>query len=102
MGRSHFIWKAIARNRNERDLSILAGQGRAVNRRVCQELRAIPTYRWLTEKAAGKMMTLDLPTWSATAEMAADSHAVGGYPIPIDNYVGLRVRREIAVWSWPK
>lgn len=56
----------------------------------------------LTEKAAGKMMTLDLPTWSATAEMAAESRSLGGYHIPIDNNVGLRVGREIAVWSWPK
>lgn len=56
----------------------------------------------LTEKVAGDVMTLDLPTWSATAEMAALSRALGGYHIPIDNNVGLRVGREIAVWSWPK
>lgn len=56
----------------------------------------------LTEKSAGDMMTLDLPTWSATAEMAALSRALGGYHIPIDNNVGLKVGREIAVWSWPK
>ena len=48
------------------------------------------------------MMTLDLPTWSATAEMAALSRAMGGYHIPIDNNVGLKVGREIATWSWPK
>ncbi|MFO0912451.1 MAG: hypothetical protein U0795_05820 [Pirellulales bacterium] len=56
----------------------------------------------LTEKTAGETMTLDLPTWSATAEMAAKSRALGGYHIPIDNNVGLRVGREIATWSWPK
>jgi hypothetical protein len=56
----------------------------------------------LTEKSAGELMTLDLPTWSATAEMAAFSRALGGYHIPIDNDVGLRVGRDIAVWSWPK
>jgi Domain of unknown function (DUF6851)/VCPO second helical-bundle domain len=56
----------------------------------------------LTERNAGEMMTLDLPTWSATAEMAALSRAMGGYHIPIDNNVGLRVGREIATWSWPK
>lgn len=56
----------------------------------------------LTEKSAGETMTLDLPTWSATAEMAAKSRALGGYHIPIDNNVGLRVGREIATWSWPK
>lgn len=56
----------------------------------------------LTETSAGEEMELDLPTWSATAEMAALSRALGGYHIPIDNDVGLRVGREIAVWSWPK
>jgi len=56
----------------------------------------------LTEKDAGEEMTLDLPTWSATAEMAALSRALGGYHIPIDNKVGIKVGREIAVWSWPK
>ncbi len=56
----------------------------------------------LTEDDAGEEITLSLPTWSATAEMAALSRALGGYHIPIDNEVGLRVGREIAVWSWPK
>jgi hypothetical protein len=56
----------------------------------------------LTEQDAGEMVTLDLPTWSATAEMAALSRALGGYHIPIDNEVGIKVGREIAVWSWPK
>jgi len=56
----------------------------------------------LTENVAGDMMTLDLPTWSGTAEMAALSRALGGYHIPVDNNVGLKVGREIAVWSWPK
>lgn len=55
----------------------------------------------LTEKAAGDLVMLDLPTWSGTAEMAALSRALGGYHIPIDNNVGLKVGREIAVWSWP-
>jgi hypothetical protein len=56
----------------------------------------------LTEKAAGEMVGLNLPTFSATAQMAAVSRAMGGYHIPIDNDVGLTVGREIAVWSWPK
>ena len=56
----------------------------------------------LTEKEAGEFVTLDLPTWSGTAEMAARSRALGGYHIPVDNDVGLRVGREIGVWSWPK
>lgn len=56
----------------------------------------------LTEKNAGEMMTLDLKTWSGTAEMAALSRAMGGYHIPIDNNVGLKVGRELTTWSWPK
>ncbi|MBI3725663.1 vanadium-dependent haloperoxidase [bacterium] len=45
---------------------------------------------------------LPLPTFSATAEMAARSRALGGYHIPTDNNVGIEVGRKIAVWSWPK
>ncbi|HUP62148.1 MAG TPA: vanadium-dependent haloperoxidase [Thermoanaerobaculia bacterium] len=56
----------------------------------------------LTESSPGEPQMLDLPTWSATAEMAALSRALGGYHIPIDNNVGLDVGREIAAWSWPK
>ncbi len=56
----------------------------------------------LTEKNAGTFVTLDLRTWAQTAEMAAVSRAIGGYHIPIDNNIGLRVGREIAQWSWPK
>jgi PAP2 superfamily len=56
----------------------------------------------LTEKDGGELMTLDLPTWSGVAEMAALSRAMGGYHIPIDNNVGLDVGRKLAAWSWPK
>ena len=56
----------------------------------------------LTEKNPGTMVDLNLNTFSATSEMAALSRAMGGYHIPIDNNVGLKVGREIAVWSWPK
>lgn len=56
----------------------------------------------LTEMDPGIEINLDLPTFSATAEIAAISRALGGYHIPIDNEVGLKVGREISVWSWPK
>ena len=56
----------------------------------------------LTEKNAGEMVTLDLKTWTKTANMAALSRAMGGYHIPVDNDVGLKVGRELAVWSFPK
>jgi hypothetical protein len=66
--------------------------GYAERRRHCE----------LTEAEAGDFVMLDLPTFSATAEMAAVSRAMGGYHIPVDNDVGLRVGRAIAAWSWPK
>ncbi len=56
----------------------------------------------LTEKSGGEMMTLDMPTWSGVANMAAQSRAMGGYHIPVDNDIGLKVGRELASWSWPK
>ncbi len=62
------------------------------NRKCCE----------LTEKDAGGELSIDLPTFSATADMAALSRAMGGYHIPIDNNVGLEVGRKLAVWSWPK
>jgi len=76
-------------------LELFTGSDRfgAVERRACCAL---------TETAPGGTVELDLPTFSATAEMAARSRAMGGYHIPIDNDVGLRVGRELAVWSWPR
>ncbi len=56
----------------------------------------------MTEKNPGEMVTLELKKWSTTAEMAALSRAMGGYHIPVDNDVGLKVGRDIADWSWPK
>ena len=56
----------------------------------------------LTESDPGEYVELDLPTFSGTAEMAALSRAMGGYHLPIDSEVGLRIGRELAVWSWPK
>ncbi|HLG43187.1 MAG TPA: vanadium-dependent haloperoxidase [Planctomycetota bacterium] len=45
---------------------------------------------------------LRLPTFSATAEMAALSRMLGGYHIATDNNVGLEFGRRIAIYSWPK
>ncbi|HEX2750839.1 MAG TPA: vanadium-dependent haloperoxidase [Verrucomicrobiales bacterium] len=56
----------------------------------------------LTEKVSGQIISIDLNTWSQTAEMAALSRALGGYHIPVDNNIGLKVGRQIADWSWPK
>jgi hypothetical protein len=45
---------------------------------------------------------LRLPTFSATAEMAALSRCMGGYHIATDNVVGLEVGRAIGSYSWPR
>jgi hypothetical protein len=47
-------------------------------------------------------VALALPTFSATAEMAAVSRLWGGYHIRTDNEVGLGVGRKIAQYEWPK
>jgi hypothetical protein len=45
---------------------------------------------------------LPLPTFTATAEMAAVSRLWGGYHIRTDNEVGLEMGRKIADYSWPR
>jgi hypothetical protein len=56
----------------------------------------------LTEQSSPETARIDLPTFSATSTLAAKSRALGGYHIPIDNDVGLRLGRELATWAWPK
>jgi hypothetical protein len=46
-------------------------------------------------------VALALPTFSATAEMAAVSRLWGGYHIRTDNEVGLVAGRQIAQYEWP-
>lgn len=48
-----------------------------------------------------KQVTLQLPTFTATAEMAALSRLWGGYHIRTDNEEGLKMGRKIALYSWP-
>jgi hypothetical protein len=47
-------------------------------------------------------VVLTLPTFSATAEMAAVSRLWGGYHIRTDNETGLVVGRKVAQYEWPK
>jgi hypothetical protein len=51
--------------------------------------------------APSKEIQLKLPTFTATADMAAMSRLWGGYHIRTDNDIGLKVGREIARYSWP-
>ena len=46
-------------------------------------------------------VALDLPTFSATAEMAGISRVMGGYHIQSDNIAGLDLGRKVAAFSFP-
>ena len=48
-----------------------------------------------------RTVRLKLPTFSATAAMAARSRMLGGYHIATDNNVGLEVGEKVARYSWP-
>lgn len=57
----------------------------------------------LTEpKCLEKEVRIELPTFSATAELAGISRVMGGYHIQADNEAGLAMGRAIAEYSWPK
>lgn len=45
---------------------------------------------------------LQLPTFSATAEMAGISRVMGGYHIQSDNIEGLKLGRKVAEFTWPR
>lgn len=69
-----------------------------------RDLRAMQARNGMpaTDLPASRDEVLLLPTFSATAEMAAVSRALGGYHIPYDNDAGLKMGRVIADYSWPK
>jgi hypothetical protein len=47
-------------------------------------------------------VALDLPTFTATAEMAGISRVMGGYHIQADNVAGLELGRKVATYVFPK
>lgn len=47
-------------------------------------------------------VALDLPTFTATAEMAGISRVMGGYHIQADNVAGLELGRKVAMYVFPK
>jgi len=51
--------------------------------------------------ATGTEVRLQLPTFSATAEMAGISRVLGGYHIQADNVAGLDMGRKVADYVWP-
>jgi hypothetical protein len=54
------------------------------------------------DNPGSKEIRLSLPTFTATAEMAAMSRLLGGYHVRVDNEEGLVLGRKIAMYSWPK
>jgi hypothetical protein len=48
------------------------------------------------------VVTLQLPTFTATAEMAGISRVMGGYHIQADNIAGLDLGRKVAMYVFPK
>ncbi len=46
-------------------------------------------------------VTLKLPTFTATAELAGISRVLGGYHIQADNVAGLDLGRKVAEYVWP-
>ena len=55
-----------------------------------------------TDVPSSREIRLFLPSFTATAEMAAVSRLWGGYHIRDDNEQGLVLGRRIAMYSWPK
>lgn len=51
---------------------------------------------------ADKAVTLALPTFTQTAELAGLSRVMGGYHIASDNIAGLKLGRAVAELEWPK
>ena len=47
-------------------------------------------------------VALQLPTFSAAAEMAGLSRVMGGYHIQSDNTAGLELGRKVAQYDWPR
>jgi hypothetical protein len=52
--------------------------------------------------SADGVITLQLPTFTATAEMAGISRVMGGYHIQSDNIAGLELGRKVAMYVFPK
>jgi len=66
-----------------------------------EEVRLVPGI--LTEiKNLGDTVTLKLPTFTETADLAGISRVLGGYHIQVDNIEGLKLGRKVGqeVWRW--
>lgn len=61
-----------------------------VEHRICGQITETP----------GDPVSLPLPTFSGTADMAGISRVLGGYHIQADNIEGLKMGRKVAEWDW--
>jgi hypothetical protein len=84
---------STASGASARLLELFTGSDRfgAVEKRPCCAL---------TESTPGEEVTLELPTFSATAELAGISRVMGGYHIQSDNLEGLKLGRLVAEYDW--
>jgi hypothetical protein len=56
----------------------------------------------LHDKKLSCDVALQLPTFTATSDMAGISRVLGGYHIQADNVEGLKLGRRVATYTWPK
>lgn len=66
--------------------------------RIIQQRKGKPS----KDTEADCLVTLEMPTFSATAEMAGISRVMGGYHIQADNIAGLQLGRDVAGFIWPR
>ncbi len=65
------------------------------------EVKQMSDGKPLVGVAGDGTVTLKLPTFTATAEMAGISRVLGGYHIQADNVAGLELGRKVAEYVWP-
>lgn len=68
---------------------------------TCAQIQLVDGKLTVDQKATCDV-ALQMPTFSATAEMAALSRLMGGYHIRTDNEVGLEQGRKVGSHLWPK
>lgn len=68
---------------------------------TCLQMQSRDGKPILSSEHASCEVSLRMPTFTETANMAAESRLLGGYHIRSDNELGLRKGREIANYLWP-
>jgi hypothetical protein len=68
---------------------------------TCPEMQSRDGKPITAPEHASCNVALRMPTFTETANMAAESRLLGGYHIRSDNEIGLRKGREIANYLWP-